>query len=147
MAKICEGCGEECNVVTVDNGIGAYEYWGSCGVHHSYEKASDCCETDFFEGDTKVISRRLHIAKKAAVGRNSAKIAVGQPYVVIVHRTYRKDGPSWVRQEKLPLTLKDGSKGKLWCYGAYSYRKVNGVLVYNYEGLEYALDKQAVRVA
>jgi len=42
----CPECGETTHIVTVDYGIGAYEYWGAAGVHHNYQNVTACCEAD-----------------------------------------------------------------------------------------------------
>lgn len=39
----CECCGEECIAIEVDNGIGAYEYWGFKGVDRRIDIESNCC--------------------------------------------------------------------------------------------------------
>jgi hypothetical protein len=43
----CDACGDPCNVVTIDNGIGFYEYWGATGFDSQICDVSDCCEADF----------------------------------------------------------------------------------------------------
>ena len=43
---ICEACNRECHEIQVDFGIGAYEYWGACGVDIQLAWLSDCCEAD-----------------------------------------------------------------------------------------------------
>ena len=40
---ICTECRNPCTVRQVDNGIGAYEFWGALGVDHQYEAESSCC--------------------------------------------------------------------------------------------------------
>lgn len=40
----CEDCQQPCHGKTVDEGIGAYEFWGSKEVHHDYRVRSNCCE-------------------------------------------------------------------------------------------------------
>jgi hypothetical protein len=40
----CTDCGQRCSTKWVDNGIGAYEYWGAKGVDRRIEEVSDCCE-------------------------------------------------------------------------------------------------------
>lgn len=47
MAVTCRACREECQVVEIDLGIGAYEYWGATGVDSHVVRASNCCEADF----------------------------------------------------------------------------------------------------
>ena len=46
---ICQGCGEPCEIVSVDYGIGAYEYWGASGYDSRIELVSNCCEMGFDE--------------------------------------------------------------------------------------------------
>jgi hypothetical protein len=41
---ICKECNHECQVITVDFGIGAYEYWGAHGVDVQLADVSNCCE-------------------------------------------------------------------------------------------------------
>ncbi|MBN2382544.1 hypothetical protein JXQ70_06645 [bacterium] len=47
----CLACHEECDVITVDNGIGHYEYWGFPGVDRNECEVSDCCEAAFTEDE------------------------------------------------------------------------------------------------
>jgi len=49
MRTICPDCGEECQVIVVDQGIGHYEYWGAKCYDSRPEVVSDCCEA-FIEG-------------------------------------------------------------------------------------------------
>lgn len=42
----CSECGKECDVIEVDFGIGAYEYWGATGVDINICEVSNCCEAD-----------------------------------------------------------------------------------------------------
>lgn len=42
----CTECGQECTVIEVDFGIGAYEYWGATGYDSQICDVSDCCEAD-----------------------------------------------------------------------------------------------------
>lgn len=44
----CGDCGKECDWQTLDYGIGAYEFWGSRGVHVNMQTVSTCCEGDVF---------------------------------------------------------------------------------------------------
>ncbi len=39
----CDSCGLPCIGVEHDEGIGAYEYFGSQGFHHDYVYRSNCC--------------------------------------------------------------------------------------------------------
>jgi hypothetical protein len=48
---ICEACGCECDVVTIDVGIGVYEYWGAPGCDVHYVTVSNCCEADVIDFD------------------------------------------------------------------------------------------------
>ncbi len=41
---VCEECGEPCEVVAIDEGIGLYEYGSISGVHHEWVWVSLCCE-------------------------------------------------------------------------------------------------------
>jgi hypothetical protein len=43
----CNACGDPCQVVTIDNGIGFYEYWGASGFDRQLHDVSNCCEADF----------------------------------------------------------------------------------------------------
>lgn len=47
----CKECKQECDVIDVDFGIGAYEYWGAKGVHVDIQAVSDCCEGDWTEDE------------------------------------------------------------------------------------------------
>ena len=40
----CDECGEECDAYAEDVGIGAYEFWGACGVDSRIEWSSRCCD-------------------------------------------------------------------------------------------------------
>ena len=44
----CGCCGQPCSPRRVDNGIGAYEYWGCKGVHTQIDIESDCCDAAVF---------------------------------------------------------------------------------------------------
>jgi len=39
----CTDCGQECEVIEFDDGIGPYEYWGQIGNQVCMVEASDCC--------------------------------------------------------------------------------------------------------
>ena len=45
----CLECHQECDIITVDNGIGAYEFWGFPGFDTNLVEVSSCCETEFTE--------------------------------------------------------------------------------------------------
>ena len=53
MRGFCGECGEECNAIIGDFGIGAYEYWGCRGVDIRLAAVSNCCEADVFEDEAK----------------------------------------------------------------------------------------------
>lgn len=44
MNGTCTACGQPCKVGIIDNGIGAYEFWGDKCVDIQLEAVSDCCE-------------------------------------------------------------------------------------------------------
>jgi hypothetical protein len=44
---VCKECNTLCHTITVDHGIGAYEYWGSVGYDTQEVTVSDCCEADY----------------------------------------------------------------------------------------------------
>ena len=46
---ICESCERECTLITVDFGIGAYEYWGAPGIDVQLAEVTDCCEAGLKE--------------------------------------------------------------------------------------------------
>lgn len=45
----CSACHEECTAISVDMGIGAYEFWGSREVHVDIQAVSPCCEAEMLE--------------------------------------------------------------------------------------------------
>lgn len=94
---ICEECGKECEPVSVDFGIGSYEYWGAPGVHHDYQDVSPCCEAGMVEGGETVVRRSIHTARK-----DHGTIKAGQRYRLTVTRHWRQGGPSWITTEKRP---------------------------------------------
>lgn len=47
----CSCCHKPTIGVTVDYGIGEYEYWGRVEVHHDYEVVSACCEEELLDFD------------------------------------------------------------------------------------------------
>ena len=49
IEKYCAHCLQECKVVTIDEGIGSYEYWGATGVDIRLVEVSDCCEGDLLD--------------------------------------------------------------------------------------------------
>jgi hypothetical protein len=102
---ICEDCWQECQIVSVDYGIGAYEYWGAKGVHHDYGAGSSCCEAEVFEGGCKEIRSSIHTARR---DHKDGSVKAGQTYQIWVYRTYRAGGPSWVWTQKRVLDKKIG---------------------------------------
>ena len=57
MEGICTVCGQPCEVVVVDFGIGRYEYWGSFGMDTQLEDVSECCEAPVIDKKTgKIIT-------------------------------------------------------------------------------------------
>jgi hypothetical protein len=93
---ICGHCGENCNVVEIDEGIGPYEYWGAKSVHHDFVKVSDCCHEDFHEGGCKLIK----IEKHKAIKDHNKLIKKGDSYKIYVYRHWKKNGPSWITTKK-----------------------------------------------
>lgn len=51
----CEGCKLPCEVIEVDFGIGAYEYWGAPGFDVQICAVSNCCEDEFTEVDPTLV--------------------------------------------------------------------------------------------
>lgn len=45
----CSGCGNECDTIVADFGIGSYEYWGNMCSHTDYREVSKCCEADAYD--------------------------------------------------------------------------------------------------
>lgn len=45
----CTACKKECVVYVVDEGIGAYEYWGAKGVDVRLVPYSSCCDAEVTE--------------------------------------------------------------------------------------------------
>jgi hypothetical protein len=52
MIVTCDECQKECRVVTIDVGIGVFEYWGFRGVDTQLHRVSDCCEATFTDHRT-----------------------------------------------------------------------------------------------
>lgn len=46
MFANCTECGQECSVVTEEDGIGAYEFHGQVGFDSGVLISSDCCYAD-----------------------------------------------------------------------------------------------------
>ena len=49
----CEACLKQCRMITVDFGIGAYEYWGAPGFDVQLADVSDCCEAECIDEDDR----------------------------------------------------------------------------------------------
>jgi len=47
----CGTCKEQCEYSIEDQGIGAYEFWGSPSVDVSYVLVSDCCGDTVFRDE------------------------------------------------------------------------------------------------
>jgi hypothetical protein len=47
--KYCSCCLQECGVTTIDEGIGAYEYWGDKAVDIRLVEVSICCEEELLD--------------------------------------------------------------------------------------------------
>jgi hypothetical protein len=81
----CEACGRECRRITVDFGIGAYEYWGAPGYDVRLADVSDCCEADcvddFPPEPTEVITEadmeldELYAALEASLARHQKSVS------------------------------------------------------------------------
>lgn len=95
---ICSHCGHECDLIEVDNGIGFYEFWGACGVHHDYAAVSDCCGEPVEEGGCSVVRTATHVARKT-----HGAIQPGETYRLTVYRHWREGGPSWITTEKVRI--------------------------------------------
>jgi hypothetical protein len=50
---MCSDCRGECRVVTVDFGVGFYEYGGAIGFDRRMERVSGCCEAPVLDGLTE----------------------------------------------------------------------------------------------
>ena len=49
----CSECGETCQGILMDFGIGPYELWGSKQVHEDWRWVSPCCEAEILEHKPK----------------------------------------------------------------------------------------------
>jgi hypothetical protein len=45
-AGYCSECGQECDGILIEDGIGPYECFGATGVHRSRRWVSPCCEAE-----------------------------------------------------------------------------------------------------
>ena len=50
---ICGACDAPCKVIVADQGIGAYEFWGSKGTDVDLQAVSDCCEYTAYTDSSK----------------------------------------------------------------------------------------------
>jgi hypothetical protein len=48
---ICKACGEDCRVVTIDNGIGFGEYWGAPFYDIQLADVTACCEAGWYDDE------------------------------------------------------------------------------------------------
>ena len=55
MTEYCGECKQECVVITVDYGIGSYEFWGARGCDTQLALVSNCCEADVFTDEACTI--------------------------------------------------------------------------------------------
>lgn len=46
ISGVCSKCGDKCESVSVDVGIGPYEYWGYKLVDRDIRELSPCCEAE-----------------------------------------------------------------------------------------------------
>lgn len=44
--NVCSECGNECDVVTVDEGVGSFDFWGEKGIDEKLVEVSSCCEAE-----------------------------------------------------------------------------------------------------
>ena len=56
---LCEECGGPTESITADFGIGAYEYWGYCGVHRDVRTVSACCDGGLIENRPGALPARF----------------------------------------------------------------------------------------
>jgi len=47
----CSHCKKPCDIIGIDNGIGAYEFWGHKGRDVQIDAVSDCCEEPVLDMD------------------------------------------------------------------------------------------------
>lgn len=59
VSDLCESCGQPADLVEMDFGIGAYEFWGSPGVDVNIQVVTACCEAS-----TVPNSRAEHVKHK-----------------------------------------------------------------------------------
>jgi len=111
---ICTCCGDQCEGMLVDEGIGSYEYWGAKGVHHDWVCVSRCCEAPIAEeGGIVVNIFTTHVAKKKhknCAGRICIK--PGEKYVKHYRRSWYIDeygnrkGVVCIEKQKMQHPLK-----------------------------------------
>ena len=97
---ICSDCGLECETVTEDQGIGAYEYWGARDVHHDYVEVSPCCGAEVVEGGNTLVRITERVARK---DHKDKRIKAGDRYKEVITRCWRRGGPSWYYVKKIKL--------------------------------------------
>ena len=59
MIGKCTECGQPCNIILLDIGIGAYEYWGSKEYDIQIEAVSDCCEAPAVDINNNLITEKM----------------------------------------------------------------------------------------
>lgn len=47
----CSHCKKECDIISVDDGIGPYEMHGRRGIHRDIHPVSSCCEENVLDND------------------------------------------------------------------------------------------------
>lgn len=97
---ICDDCGLECESVTEDQGIGAYEYWGARGNDVQEVEVSPCCGAEVVEGGNTLVRITDRIARK---DHKDGRIKTGDRYREVITRCYRRHGPSWYYVRKIKV--------------------------------------------
>ena len=97
---ICDDCGCACTGELQDNGIGSYEFWGEKGTHHEWVFCSPCCGAEVVEGDQKLKSRTIHVARR---NHADGKVKKGDKYERLVFHHWRENGPGWYTVQKIVL--------------------------------------------
>ena len=62
----CKCCGDECEVIEFDAGIGSYEFWGSVGNDVQMCLGSSCCEAEVVDenGDEVEMSEYIETCEE-----------------------------------------------------------------------------------
>ena len=53
---ICSDCGNPCEPIVIDTGIGGYEFWGQRGIDSHKEVLSNCCQASVKNEEGKIIT-------------------------------------------------------------------------------------------